>query len=78
MKFENKHLVPTALSFPIKNVLRYSQAYITQTEYIVMMTNVGSTKIVNIMTTETGVLELGCGHIGYIGDILKMVNFIKP
>ena len=28
-----------------------------------MMTKEGSTKIVNIMTLEAGVLVLGCGHI---------------
>ena len=70
MKFENEHLVATALSSPIKSLLLYSQAYITQTEHIplVMMTNVGSTKFVNFMTPGTWVVAQGHGHIG---DIIK-------
>ena len=38
-----------------KNRLLYSQAYIRQTKYVVMMTKEGSTKIVNFMTPGAGV-----------------------
>ena len=37
-----------------KNLLLYSQAWIRQTNYIVMMTKKGPTKIVNFMTTGMG------------------------
>ena len=40
-----------------KNLLLYSQALIRQTKSRVMMTNEGSTKIVNVMTPGIGVLE---------------------
>ena len=44
-----------------KNRFLYFRAWIKQTKHIVMMTNEGSTKIVNLMTSM--VFELGCGHI---------------
>ena len=47
-----------------KNLLS-SQAYIRKTKYIVIMTKVGSTKIVNFMTPGSGVLALGRGHISH-------------
>ena len=57
-----------------KNLLLYSQTYIKQTKYIVMMNKEGSTKIVNFMTPRAGVLVLGCGHISHI---VKMHYFLK-
>ena len=42
--------------------------------YVVMMTKVGSTKIVNFMTPGAGVLVLGRGHISHI---VKMHYFFK-
>ena len=57
-----------------KILLLYSQAYIRQTKYIVMMTKEGSTKIVNFMTPGAGVLVLGRGHINHI---VKMHYFFK-
>ena len=36
--------------------------------YIVLMTNEGSTKIVNFMTPGTGVMMLGCGHISHYSE----------
>ena len=47
------------MHFFFKNVLLYSQAWIRQTKYVVMMTKEGSTKIVDFMTTRAGVLMLG-------------------
>ena len=52
-----------------KNLLLYSQAQIRQTEGIVMMSKEGSTKIVNFMTPEAGILVLGRGHISHIVKI---------
>ena len=49
-----------------KNLLLYSQAYIRQTKYIVMMTKEESTKIVNFMTPGTWALLIGRGHISHI------------
>ena len=49
-----------------KNLLLYTQAYIRQTKYVVMMTKKGSTKVVNFMTPGAGVLVLGHGHIRQI------------
>ena len=43
-------------------------------KYIVMMTNVGFTKIINFMTPGAVVLVLGRGHISHIG---KMHYFFK-
>ena len=40
----------------LKNLLLYSQAWIRQTKYIVMMTKEGSTQIMNFMTPGAGVL----------------------
>ena len=57
-----------------KNLLLYSQAWIRQTKYIVMMTTERSTKIVNFMTPGAGVLVLGRGHISHI---MKMHYFFK-
>ena len=50
----------------LKNLLFYSGGLFRQTKYIVIMTREGSTKIVNVMTSRTGVLVLGCGHISHI------------
>ena len=47
------------------SILLYSQAYIRQTRYIVIMTKEGSTKFVNSMTPGAGVLVLGRGHINH-------------
>ena len=47
------------MHFFFKNVLLYSQAWIRQTKYVVMMTKEGSTKIVDFMTPRAGVLMLG-------------------
>ena len=44
----------------------YSGAQISQTKYIVMMIEEGSTKIVNFMTPGAEVPVLGCGHISRI------------
>ena len=52
----------------------YSQAWIRQTKYVVMMTKEGSTKILNFMTPGAGVLVLGRGHISHI---VKMHYFFK-
>ena len=52
-----------------KNLLLYSQAYIRQTKYIIMMTKEGSTKIVTFMTPRAGVLALGRGHISHIMEM---------
>ena len=57
-----------------KNLLLYSQAYIRQTMYIVMMTKEGSTKILTFITPGAGVLALGCGRISHI---VKMHYFFK-
>ena len=46
-----------------KNRLLYSQSYIRQTYYKVIMTKEGSTKIINSMTPGTMVLVLGHGLI---------------
>ena len=42
-----------------------------------MMTKEGSTKILNFMTPEAGVLALGSGHISHISYIVKMHYFFK-
>ena len=55
-------------------ILFYSQALIRQTKYVVMMTNEGSTKIVNFMTPGAGVLLLGRGHVSHL---VKMHYFFK-
>ena len=57
-----------------KSPLLYSHAYIRQTKYIVMMTKEGSTKIVNFMKSDAGVLVLGCCHINHI---VKVHYFYK-
>ena len=49
-------------------------AMIRQTKYIVMLTEEGSTKIVNYMTPGAGVHVLGHGHISHI---VKMHYLIK-
>ena len=40
-------------------------AYIRQTKCIVMMAKEGSTKTLNFMTPDAGVLVQGCGHISH-------------
>ena len=62
------------LMYFLENLLQYSQAYIRQTKYIIMMTKEGSTKIVTFMTPEAGVLVLGRGHISHI---VKLHYFFK-
>ena len=52
----------------------YSGACFRQTKYIIMMTNEGSTTIVNYMTPGSGVFVLGRGHTSHI---LKMHNSFK-
>ena len=47
---------------------------IRQTKCLVMITNEGSTKIVNFMTPGEGVLVLGCCHISHI---VKMNYFFQ-
>ena len=49
-----------------KNILLYSQAWIRQFKYIVMMSKEGSTQIVNFMNSGAGVLAVGCGQISHI------------
>ena len=43
---------------------------------MVIMTQEGSTKIVNVMTLGTGFLELGCGHISHI--VKMLYSFKNP
>ena len=57
-----------------KNLHLYSDAYIRQTKYIIMMTKERSTKIVTFMTPRAGVFVLGCCHISHI---VKMHYFFK-
>ena len=66
------HIVKMRYFF--KNLLLYSQALITQTKYVVMMTNERSTKTVNVMTRGTGVLVLGRGHISHIVKLHYFFN----
>ena len=54
------------LMYYLKNLLLYSQEYIRQTKYIVMINKVGTTKIGNFMTPGAGMRVLGCGHISHI------------
>ena len=54
------------LMYFFKNLLLYSGALSIQTKCIVMMTEEGSTKIVNFITPGTWVLVLGRGHISHI------------
>ena len=49
-----------------KNLLLYSQAYIKQTRYKVMMTKEGSTKIVNFLTPWQFFFVLKHGYIRHI------------
>ena len=49
-----------------ENLLLYSQAQIRQAEVIVMMSEEGSTKIVNYVTPRAGVLVQGCGQKSHI------------
>ena len=44
------------MHYSFKNHFIYSQAWIRQTKYIVMMTKEGSTKIINCITPGAGVL----------------------
>ena len=46
-----------------KNLLLFSQEYIRQTKYIVLINKEGCTKIVTFMTQGAGILVLGCGRI---------------
>ena len=47
----------------LKNRLLYSEVWIRQTKYKVMMTKEGSTELVIFMTPGAGVLVQGCDHI---------------
>ena len=58
------HIVKMQYFF--KNLLLYSQAYIRQTMYIIMMTKEDSTKIVNFMAPGAGVLVQGRVYISHI------------
>ena len=58
----------------LKNLLLDSQALISKTKYVVMMTKEVSKKIVNFMTPGAGVLVQGCGHISHI---VKLHYFFK-
>ena len=60
----------------LKNLLLYSQTDIRQTNYIVMMTKEGSTKIVNFMTPGAGVLVLGRGHISHFSEYVFNIQHI--
>ena len=42
------------IHYSLKNLVHYSQAWIRQTKYKVMMTKEGSSKIVNFMTPGQG------------------------
>ena len=53
-----------------KNLLLYPQVLIRQTKSTIMMTNEGSTKIVNVMTPGIGVLEASVRP--YISHKVKM------
>ena len=57
------------MHYLFKNFLLYSQAQNRQSNYRVIISNEGSTKFVNFMILEAGVLVLGCGHISYIVKI---------
>ena len=52
--------------YNVVKILLYSQAQITQTEDIIMMTSEGSTKVVNMMTPGAGIIGLARGQIRYI------------
>ena len=58
----------------LKNLLLYSGACSRQNKCIVMITNEGSTQIVNFMTPGARVLMLGCGHISHIVNIFHSFN----
>ena len=62
------------LTYFLKILLLYSRAWFRQTKYIVMMTKEGSTKIVNLMTSGSGVFVQRHGHISHI---VKMHYFFK-
>ena len=62
------------LTYFLKILLLYSRAWFRQTKYIVMMTKEGSTKIVNLMTSGSGVFVKRHGHISHI---VKMHYFFK-
>ena len=51
------------LMYFFKYLLPCSGVWFRQTKCMVLMTNVGFTKIVNFMTPWRGVLMLGHGHI---------------
>ena len=61
-----------------KNLLLYSQAYIRQTKYIVLINKEGSTKIVTFTTPGAGVLVLGCGHIVKMHYFFKNLSSLLP
>ena len=55
------------MHYSIKNYLiLFSQVYIKQTKYLVMITKERPTKIVNFITPVAGVLVLERGHIRHI------------
>ena len=61
------------MHYIFKILVRYSQAKIRQSKYIVIMTKEGSTKIRNFMNPGAGVNLLGRGHINHI---VKMCNLL--
>ena len=62
------------LMYFLKHLLFYSGAWFRQTKCEVMMTKVGSTKVINFMTLGAGVLVLWRGHISHI---VKVHYFFK-
>ena len=57
------------LHFIFNNLLLYTQAYIRQTKFVLVMTKEGFTKIVNFMFPGAGVLVQRRGHISHIVKI---------
>ena len=62
------------INYFYENLLLYSQTYLRQTKYIVLINKEGLTKIITFMTPGAGVLVLGCGHISHL---VKMHYFFK-
>ena len=51
------------IQYLFQNLLAYSQSWIKQTKYVVMITKEGSTKIVKFTAFDAGVLALWRGYI---------------
>ena len=60
--------------YVIKSLLLYSKAQIRQTEGKVMMSQEGSTKIVNFINPRAEILVLGCGHESVLLKIHYFLN----